>query len=207
VVASGEPAGPFRGPGKPVRPAEDVARHNAMLAKRARELESGIARLEDENSKVRARKAEVDSRLMKLHTEHGLLRDRQAALETERNALKAMSARRAKAVKNVADRITGKLAVNAGGLIAEMPVRAAPYVGVFALVTGTALEIRSDCELARTLNGLVLEHQEAPLDTHAVCQYADRIPAPDQVWTAVKKQSGSMAASVYQTIETFYPNR
>lgn len=207
-AVSADAAGLFPGQGDRGRPedvlqaATGMAGQDAMLV---RELESTVARLRLENSDVKARKADAEERLVKLQAEHAGLQKRHVVLETERDALKDMSVRRAKAVKTVANRISGKLAVHAGELIAELPVRAAPYVGVFALVTGTAYDIRSDCELARTLNGLVLEHQEAPLDTHAVCQYTDRIPGATQVWATVKKRSGSVTASVYQTVENLYP--
>jgi len=87
-----------------------------------------------------------------------------------------------------------------------MPVRAAPYVGVFALVTGTAFDIRSDCKLSRKLNGPVLAHQDAPLETHAVCRHAELIPAAGKAWDMMKKQSGTMAAPVYQAVERCYRN-
>lgn len=190
--------------GRDVQSAESLARQNATLIKRGRQLESAITRLERENSEVKARKAATDGQLVKVQLQHATLRNAHSALEAERSALKNTLEMRGKAVKTVADRVSRKLAVQAGGLIAELPVRAAPYVGVLAIITGATLDIQSDCELARTLNGLVLEHQQAPLDTHAVCRYTDRIPSPEQLWTTVKKRSGTLAAPLLEAVEKLY---
>jgi hypothetical protein len=184
--------------------AEDLAKQNLALAERRKELEFTLARLQRQNSEIKAQKVEADNRFQKLQDEHTGLRNKHIALEKEQSALKEISVRRANAVKTLADRISRKLALHAGELIAELPLRAAPYVGVFTLVTGTALDIRSDCELARTLNGLVLEYQEAPVDTHAVCQYTDRIPDATQVWNEAKRRAGSFAVPVYQRVERLY---
>jgi len=173
-----------------VETAEELARKNRMLAEREKKLESTVAELRRENSVAKAQKVESDRRLVKLEGEYTGLQSKYVALEKDRNALKELSVRRAKAVKTVADRISKKLAVHAGELIGELPLRAVPYVGVVALVAGTALDVSSDCDLARTLNGLVLEHQEAALDTHAVCQYIDKIPSPSQIWNATKSKPG-----------------
>jgi len=182
----------------------DLAKQNEMLAAHRTKLKSAVIRLQRENSAVKAQKVAADNHLLKLQAEHTGLRDRHIALEKDHRTLKDLSGRRAKAVKTVAERISRNLAIHAGELIAELPLRAAPYVGVFTLVTGTALDVMSDCELARALNGLVLEHKEAPLDTHAVCQYTDKIPPATHVWNTVKSKAGLLAVPVYQTIEKLY---
>ena len=188
-------------PAAEMNKAEDLVKQNMTLTQRRKALESTIARLQVENSQIKIQKNEATSRLEKLQLEHAGLRNRHIALEKEQIALKEMSVKRAKAVKTVADRISRKLSVHAGELIAELPLRAAPYIGVFTLVTGTTLDIRSDCELANTLNTLVLEHQEAPLDTHAVCQYMDKIPPAARVWSEVKSHASSLTVRAYQNVE------
>ncbi|WP_141831570.1 hypothetical protein [Herbaspirillum sp. SJZ107] len=187
-----------------VQTAEDLSRENRILAERKKELESAVNKLQRENSTAKAQKVEADNHLRTLQAEHTGLREKHIALEKDRDALKAISVRRAKVVKTVADRISRNLAVHAGELITELPLRAAPYVGVATLVAGTAVDIKSDCELSRTLNDLVVEHQEAPLDTHAVCQYADKIPTATQVWTMAKSQADKLTVPVYQVVERLY---
>jgi hypothetical protein len=184
-----------------MKKADDLVEQNMMLTERRKALESTIAKLQLENTEIKIQKNDVTGRLQKLQLEHTDLQNRHVAVEKERIALKEMSVKRAKAVKTVADRISRKLSVHAGELIAELPLRAAPYIGVFTLVTGTTLDIRSDCELANTLNTLVLEHQEAPLDTHAVCQYMDKIPPAARVWSEVKSHASSLTVRAYQNVE------
>ena len=193
-----------REPISPLKLVEDLAKKNMMLAAHSNGLESELANLQRLNSQIKAQKLEVEQIFRKLQDEHIGLRIRHMALEKDRTALKEMSVRRAKAVRAVADRISRNLATHAGELIAELPLRAAPYVGVFTLVTGTAYDIKSDCELSQTLNGLVLEHHEAPLDTHAVCQYMSTVPSATQVWDKVKSRAGSFAVPAYRTVERLY---
>lgn len=189
-----------------MKKADDLVRQNMTLTERRKALESTIAQLQLENSQIKIQKNEAASRLEKLQLEHTGLRNRHIALEKEQIALKELSVRRARTVKTVADRISRKLSIHAGELITELPLRAAPYVGVFTLVAGTTLDIKSDCELANMLNALVLEHREAALDTHAVCQYMNRIPPPAQVWSEVKSHANSLTIRAYQSVERLGPH-
>jgi len=182
----------------------ELSRQNRVLAERQRVKESALSALQRENKALKEQQINVENRFRKLESEHIQLQETRAAIEKDRDALKDDSAKRAKSVRTLANRITGKLAMQAGDIIAELPLRGAPYVGIFTLVAGTALDIQSDCELARTLNDLVIEHGEAPVDTNAVCQYADKIPKATEVWSTVQSRASSLVKPLYQAIERLH---
>jgi hypothetical protein len=121
-----------------------------------------------------------------------------AALGRDHDALKATTARRAAAVRDLSARTVTTLAGRAKDAIKTLPVRAAPYVGIAAAVSFTALDLKADCDLAKTIAQLSQEHGNAPVDTGEICKAADQVPSPQQAWSAIREGSGAawLATSV-----------
>ena len=183
-----------------------LAIHSASIIQevvpvRQKALEATVELLQREAQDMKVLKREADSRYISLQSEQMRLAKLNADLNNERKALRAVSFVRAKAVRSAAARLTTRLAVRAGETIAELPVRAAPYIGTVALVVSTSIDIQADCELTRTLNALVLEHGEPAVDTGAVCQYVSRIPTAPQVWGQVESRASAMMQPLYRALE------
>lgn len=184
---------------------EGLRKQNTLYATRQKSLELAMTTLQRQNTEIKGQQGQAEDRFRKLQSQHTHVQEENRRLEHDREALKKASLKRAGAVRNIASRITRRMALRAGAAASELPIRAAPYIGIGALVTATALDIKSDCELAGVLNGLVLEHDEPPLDTNAVCQYADKIPAPAQLWGVVESRANTLLKPLYKAIRSSYP--
>lgn len=125
-----------------------------------------------------------------------------AALVQERNGLLSVAAKRAATVRAVAARTSTILATRAAEAVSTLPVRAAPYVGIGALVGFTTYELKMDCDVARALAELNAEHGNAPIDTGQVCTAIDRVPSPRQTWDKVIAEANSALSTTYTAIES-----
>jgi hypothetical protein len=163
--------------------------------------ETTVEVLQRKADELQALKLQADTRFGRLQSEHVHLQATKNTLDKEHEALRAASSRRAYAVQRVVERVTKRMAVHAGEAIAELPIRAAPYVGATALVVGTSLDIQSDCKTARDLKGLVIEYQEPPIDTGLVCRYVSKIPSASQVWRQVESRANTLMKPLYRAIE------
>lgn len=151
---------------------------------------------------IRAERDELRTRNQLLHREHDELKASRAALAKEHDALRATAAKRASAVKAVATRTTSALASRSADAVASLPVRAAPYVGIAALVGFTTYELKADCEVARTLAELNVEHGNDPIDVGPVCMAVEQVPSPAQVWSSAKAQANSTLRTALETFES-----
>ncbi len=185
----------------------ELRRQNAQLLERQTKMTSAFSALQRETNDVKAQKTAAEVRFDKLRSEHMQLQQVKTALESEQAASKALALKRAKAVHDVSSYFMRKMAAHAGAMIAELPLRAAPYVGTVALVAAMSADIRMDCEMTRALNTLVLEHQGQPIDTNAVCQYIDKIPSGAQVWIAVQNGAHTLVKPLHQAIARVYTDR
>lgn len=157
-----------------------------------------------ERSPTKAKARAVDGATKRLQAEAESLRASKAALAKEHDALKAVTARRASAVKAVATRTTTVLATRSAEAVATLPARAAPYVGIAALIAFTGVELKADCEVARALAQLNTEHGNAPIDTGQVCAAIDKIPSAGQTWNSVKAGADSALRKTYETLERLW---
>lgn len=150
---------------------------------------------------MQAQNAELQARHSKMLAEHEATKASRAALVKEHDALRAVTAKRASAVKAFATRTTVTLSSRAASAITTFPARAAPYVGIAALVGFTTVELKSDCELARALVELNAQHGNDSIDTDPVCRAIEMVPSPQQAWAAVKLQASSTLRSTYDALE------
>jgi len=157
-------------------------------------FERAITQLQGERNELHARNRA-------LQAENEAIKTARATLAKEHEVLKVMTAKRAAAVKALTTRTYVILGHRSTEALATLPVRAAPYLGIAALVGFTAVELRSDCELARSLAALSVEHGNEALDTGQICQAMDKLPTPDSVWQTVKGQASTSLHIAYSTLE------
>lgn len=173
--------------------AETVVAHSPTMAKR-RAVDGAAQKFEAErvalHTKNRALQAETEG-----------LKVAKAALAKEHDALRALMSKRAAAVRALATRTTTVLAARSAEAIATLPVRAAPYVGLAALVGFTSLELQADCELAQALAALNAEHGNDKVDAGPVCNAVGKVPSPQQVWSAAKTRAGTALEGLYAALE------
>lgn len=150
---------------------------------------------------LQAQHAELQAKHSKVVAEHEAAKASRAALAKEHDALRAVTAKRASAVKAFATRTTVTLSSRAASAITTLPASAAPYVGIAALVGFTTMELKSDCELARALVELNGQHGNEPVDPDPVCRAIEMVPSPQQAWAAVKLQASSTLRSAYDALE------
>jgi len=151
---------------------------------------------------LQSERADLLNKNRALHAESESVRASKAALAKEHEALQAVSAKRAKAVRAIATRTSSVLAARSVEALSTLPVRAAPYVGVTALVAFTSMELSSDCELAKALANLNAEHGNEPVDPGPVCKAVASVPSPSQAWNSVKARSSATLASSYDLLES-----
>jgi hypothetical protein len=147
------------------------------------------------HSPTRARSRAVDNATRQLQA-------RNASLAQEHDALRTLTARRASALKAVTTRTLTVLSTRSADALATLPMRAAPYVGIVALVGFTSVELKADCELARALAELNAEHENDPVDTGTVCKAVDQVPSPEQAWSTTKAQASTALRNIYDALES-----
>ena len=150
---------------------------------------------------LRARNTELSAKHIALETEHTRLQANRVALAKEYDALRTSSMKRAVAVNNLAVRATTKLAVRTAEAVTSLPIRAVPYLGIAALVTFTTLEVNADCELARSLADLNVQHGNDPIDVGKICSYVGKVPSVDDAWNQAKSQASGVVKGAYGIIE------
>jgi len=154
--------------------------------------------------RLQVERADLLNRNKVVQAEAEALRASKAALAKEHNELMTVTARRASAVKAVATRTTTVLATRTAEAVATLPARAAPYVGVAALIAFTGVELKADCEVARALAELNAEHGNAPIDISQVCAAIDRVPSAGQTWNSVKAGADAALRKTYEALERIW---
>lgn len=158
--------------------------------------------VEGATRQIQSERADLLTRNNALRAETEAVKASKAALVQERNALLTVAAKRAAAVRAVAARTSTILATRSAEAISTLPVRAAPYVGIGALVGFTTYELKADCDVAQALAALNDEHGNAPIDTGQVCAAIERVPSPRQTWDKVKARANSAMRTTYAAIES-----
>jgi len=147
---------------------------------------------------LRAHTAELEAQHKLLAADHARLKASHAALAEEHETLRATSLRRAASVRGVAARTTAKLAARSAEAVTTLPGRAVPYVGIVALVGFTVYEVKTDCEVARSLADLSLDYgNDEPIDTGTVCGYVQTVPTPGEAWNRVVEQANARLRGLY----------
>ena len=173
--------------------AETVVAHSPKMAKR-RAVDATAQKFEAERAALHTKNRAVQA-------ETAGLKVAKAALAKEHDALRALTSKRAAAVRALATRTTTVLAARSADAIATLPVRAAPYVGLAALVGFTSLELQADCELAQALAALNAEHGNDPVDAGPICNAVGKVPSPQQVWSAARIRAGTALQGFYESLE------
>jgi hypothetical protein len=173
---------------------------NAMLARSATNAKTRA--VEGSTKQLQAERAGLLTKNMALHAEVEAVKASKAALSKEHDALRATAAKRASAVNAMATRTSAVLATRSAEAVASLPVRAAPYVGIAALVSFTAVELKSDCNVAKALAELNVLHGNAPVDTGQVCAAISKVPSPQHAWDNVKTQAGTALRTAYDALES-----
>ena len=137
-----------------------------------------------------------------LQAENEAIKASRASLAREHDALRTITAKRAAAVKAVATRTSIILAARSADAVSSLPMRAAPYIGIAALVGFTTVELKADCDLARSLADLNADHGNEPIDTGQICRAVDKVPSPQQAWTTVRSQASATLKTTYSTLES-----
>lgn len=161
--------------------------------------------VERATKELKLKNVELSARYSSLVIENGKLQTSKITLTKERDNLRALSARRAADVKNLSIRTASKLAARASKTITSMPMRAVPYAGIAALVTFTAIEMKEDCDLVRSLDVLNKDHENEPIDTNLICSYADKVPTMNDTWNQVKSKANGFLKNAYGVIERAKP--
>jgi hypothetical protein len=161
---------------------------------RARAVADGTRQVALERDEIRARHLAVSK-------EHEAVKASRAALAQEHEALRATAAKRASAVRSLATRSNTVLATRSAEAVTSLPLRAAPYIGIGALVAFTTLELQADCTLAKDLAALNADHGNEPIDTGAVCRTVEKVPSREQAWKTVKESAGTAWRGTYEVVE------
>ena len=154
-----------------------------------------------ETRRLQTETAKLNAKNRALQRDKELVTASKAALSKQHDALRSVVARRASAVKAMASRTTTVLASRSAQAVSTLPIRAAPYVGIAALVTFTTLELKADCDLAKTLAALNADHGNEPIDTGKVCGAVDSVPTPQQAWVGVKSHANTSLKATYEVLE------
>jgi hypothetical protein len=144
---------------------------------------------------------ELQTRYQAVSKEHEAVKASRAALAKEHEVLRATAAKRASAVKSLATRSTTVLATRSTDAVSSLPLRAAPYIGIGALITFTTIELKADCALAKELAALNADHGNEPIDTGEVCRAVERVPSREQAWKLVRDSAGSAWRGTYEALE------
>jgi hypothetical protein len=128
-----------------------------------------------------------------------------AAAAVDRDAARAMAARRAAAVQKVARNATAKIATRSADTLATFPARAAPYVGVAALIGFTGYELKMDCELAQSLADLNIEHDNERIDVGPICRRVNQVSTFDQTLDTVKAKADVSQKAMYEALQARFP--
>jgi len=174
--------------------ADAVLAHSTTRAK-AKAINLETRRLQTES-------VELIAKNRALKREHEVIAESRAALAKEHEALRAITVKRASAVKTLATRTTSVLAARSAEAVSTLPVRAAPYVGIAALVAFTTWELKTDCDLAKDLAALNAEHGNETIDTGKVCGAIESVPSPQQAWNGVKSHSSIALKATYDNVES-----
>lgn len=154
---------------------------------------------------LRLQHGELSAKHNSLTFEYGKLQASRNAIAKDLDIQKAASVGRAAAVKNLSMKTASKLAARASKAISSLPLRAVPYAGIAALVAYTAVEMKEDCDLVRSLDALNTEHNNAPIDTSPICSLSDKVPSVDDTWNQVKSQANGLLKNAYGMIERAKP--
>lgn len=176
---------------------------------KARAVELQTRRLRAESAELSSRSRNLERELNGLRTSHSALlkehetvKTSRAALMKQHEALRAVSAKRASAVRAISKRTTAVLAARASEAVSSLPVRAAPYVGIAALLGFTTWEIKTDCDIAKAIAELNSEYGNEPVDTGKVCGAIDSVPSPQQAWNGVKSNSSAALKTSFEALES-----
>lgn len=129
-------------------------------------------------SAARARELEAE----KAHLQRSLTKQRDMAAKVSRDGIRVLATRSARAVSTA-------------------PSRMAPYVGIPIEVGFLTWEVSSNCELAKSLADLAKESEADSEDVGTVCNWLERIPTREKIWSEVKRSSGGAIRRMYGALE------
>jgi hypothetical protein len=152
----------------------------AQVVKTAGDIKARAERAETalRASSARARELEAESARL----QRSLTRHRDIAARVGRDGIRVLATRSARAV-------------------ATAPSRMAPYVGIPIEVGFLTWEVSSNCELAKSFAELSKEAEAEPEDVGTVCNWLEKIPTREKIWSEVKRSSSDGIRRVYGVLE------
>ena len=188
-----------RSPTKAKAQAVDIA--TRQIQNELTGLQTKNRALTAESDAIKASRSVLEREHRALRIENDTVKTSRAALANENETLRTVAAKRARTVRAVATKTTSLLATRSAGAIKTLPMRAAPYVGIAALIGFTTVELKADCELAQEIAKLNAEHGNDPIDIGQICKAVEMVPSPQQTWNSVKTESSVALRSTYDALE------
>jgi flagellar motility protein MotE (MotC chaperone) len=146
------------------------AMNNSFKAKTEQKIKAQTAKLEAENKQLNSN---IESKNKKI-----------TDLETNQKTLTKKIDDNGKFAKKTATKLRKRLAAGVARNLANLPSKAAPYIGVTFIVASTSLDIYDACQTMKDFNELLVLLGQGEEESD-IC--GQKVPSADEVKASVKK--------------------